>query len=124
MRKKTLKAISTDGMKTRLENLEEYMPGEPQFTYDFAKFLAKRLNPRLYAVGFNLAFQLGIYDAKKGVDGFTNEHLPGSISQMPAPVYVALEMNIPKIAKAVCPEDFAEEVKKAYEEIHGEKRGE
>lgn len=109
-------AISTDEIKAKLQNLKEHMPGEPQFTYDFAAYLATKLNPKLAPMGFNITFQLTLYDLRKGIDGITKKPTPSSISMMPAPVYIVTEMNLPRIAQAVCPKDFAEQVEKMYKE--------
>lgn len=111
-------AISTEEMKTKLQNLKEHMPNEPQFTYDFGAYLATRLNPQLNPMGFNLAIQLTLYDLEKGVNGFTGKPVPSSLSGMPNTVYIIMEMNIPRIARAVCPSDFADKVDQVYAEIH------
>lgn len=113
-----LDAISTEDMKTKLQNLREYMPGEPEFTYDFGAYLAKRLNSPLNPMGFNMTIQLTLFDMQKGVDGFTGKPVPSSLSGMPVPLYVVMEMNIPRIARAVCPSDFADKVDQVYAEIH------
>ncbi|MBW2984110.1 hypothetical protein KY361_03290 [Candidatus Woesearchaeota archaeon] len=94
------------------------MPGEPEFTYRFGEYLATRLGPQLNPIGFNMAVQLTLADLHTGVSGFTGEPVPHSLSGQPAAVYVAMEFAIPGIAEAVCPEDFAEQVKLVYEETH------
>lgn len=93
------------------------MPGESQFTYDFGAYLATRLNPELNPLGFNLTIQLMLYDLQSGIDGFTREPVPHSLSGMPAMVYALMEMAIPRIAGAVCPSDFAKKVNQVYAEI-------
>ena len=94
------------------------MPGEPQFTYNFGNYLATRLNPEISPMGFNVAFQMTLYDLRTGVNGFTQKPVPHSLSGMPAAVYAVMERNIPRIAKAVCPTDFAEKVDQVYAETH------
>lgn len=111
-------AVSTEEMKAKLQNLKEHMPNKPQFTYDFGAYLATRLNPQLNPMGFNMTIQLTLYDLQTGVNGFTGEPVPCSLSGMPAMVYALMEMNIPIIARAVCPGDFADKVAQVYAEIH------
>lgn len=113
-------SISTDEMKAKLENLSEYMSGQHQIVYDFAKYLAKTLNPHLVPMGFNMAFELAMHDVRAGVDPRTNEPLPSSLTGQPAPVYTIISMNLPDIADAVCPEDFAKGVREMYDEIQEE----
>ena len=110
--------ISTEEMKTRLQNLRAHMPGEPNFTYDFGAYLATRLKPQLNPIGFDREVRLTLYDLQKGVNGFTGKPVPHSLNGMPAPVYAIMEMNIPRIARAVCPSDFADKVDQVYTEIH------
>ena len=94
------------------------MPDEPQFTYDFGDYLATRLNPQLSPLGFNMTFKLTLYDLQMGVNGFTQKPVPHSLSGMPAAVYAVMGMDIPRIARAVCPPDFAEKVDQVYAEIN------
>ena len=111
-------AISTEEIRRKLQNLREYMPDEHEFTYDFGAYLATRLNSELNAIGFIIQFQLTLSDARRGIDGTTKKPSPASISGMPAPIYVVTEMKIPRIARAVCPTDFADKVDQVYAEIH------
>ncbi|MEK6937905.1 MAG: hypothetical protein AABX04_02580 [Nanoarchaeota archaeon] len=112
-------AISTEEMRTKLRNLKTYLPGRDQFTYDFWVYLGERLrNPQINPMGFNMTAQLVLYDLQTGVDGFTGKPVPHSLSGMPPCMYVVMEMNIPKIARAVCPPDFAEAVQKVYDDVH------
>ncbi|MFH1210122.1 MAG: hypothetical protein V1663_05025 [archaeon] len=111
-------AISTEEMKAKLQNLREHMPDEDQFTYDFGNYLATRLDQELNPMGFNMVVELTLYDLQKGINGFTGKPTPISLSGMPAPVYVVMKMNIPSIARAVCPSDFADKVEQVYTEIH------
>jgi len=111
-------AIPTDEMKEKLSHLEEYIPGEPQFTYDFANYLATRLNPELNPMGFIMAMELTLYDCQAGKNGFNGEPTPHSITGMPSQVYAVMGLNTPRFAEAVCPDEFADKVKEAYDEIH------
>ena len=113
-------AISTEEIITKLRNLKEHMPGEDGFTYDFGAYLALRIegHPKINPMGFNTVMQLTLYDLEKGVSGFPAKPVPHSLSGMPSTVYVIMEMNTLRIARAVCPSDFADKVDQVYTEIH------
>jgi hypothetical protein len=111
-------AISTEELKVKLLNLKELMPEESEFVYDFGAYFATRLNKRINPNGFNLEYQLTLYDLNRGVDGYTNQPVPHSLSGLPSIVYAAMGMNIIGIARAVCPSDFADEVEQIYAETH------
>lgn len=114
------KAIQTKEVKEKLKNLRKYLPGQEQIVYDFAAKLADRLNPELVPAGFNTAAELLLYDAQKGVDGYTGQPLGGHfhlIGYLPQ-LYAALRMSIPDIAEAVCPEDFAKGVKEFQDKVY------
>ena len=106
-----LEAISTEGMREKLENLRDYMPGEDKTIYEFGGFLASRLNQEeLAPIGFNVTSELALYDLQAGVDGFSQQPIRNGLVGYPTVIYAMLKMRIPDIAKAVCPEDFAREV--------------
>ncbi|MFH0700886.1 MAG: hypothetical protein V2A62_00450 [Candidatus Woesearchaeota archaeon] len=106
-------------MRTKLHDLKTYLPDRDQFTYDFGAYLGERLrNPQINSIGFNMAAQLVLHDLQTGVDGFTGKPVPPSLSGMPPGIYVVMEMNIPKIARVVCPPDFADAVQKVYDDVH------
>lgn len=111
------KAISMEPVKEKLRNLKDYMPGGEEFVYNFGKFLADRLNPQLISSGFNVAAELALHDLEQGVDGFSKQPIRNGLEGYPSPVYAALRMQVPDIAKAVCPEEFAKGVKEFYEQV-------
>jgi len=112
------KAISTEPIKEKLRNLKEHMPDQQDVIYDFAEYLADRLNPELVPEGFNMAMELALYDLQQGVDGFTGQPIQSRLVGYPAPIYALLRMQVPEIADAVCPEDFAQGVRKMYDEVN------
>ncbi len=119
-----LEAISMEPVKDKLKNLKDYIPKGDDFLYDFGAYLADRLNPELVPVGFNFACEASIEDLRRGGD--YGEHgkvdVPLSLTGYPPAMYGLLRMRIPEIAKAVCPLEFAEEVKKVYDEVNAEIR--
>ncbi|HUW43418.1 MAG TPA: hypothetical protein VMV95_00440 [Bacillota bacterium] len=112
------KAISMEPIKEKLKGLREHMPDQQDVIYDFATYLADRLNPELVPQGFNMAAELALYDLEKGVDGFTGQPIQSRLVGYPSMIYRLLRMQVPQIAEAVCPEDFAQGVRKMYDEVN------
>ena len=110
-------AISMEPVKEKLRNLRVHLPQDVESTYQFGEFLADRLNPDLVPKGFLLAAQLALCDLSTGVDGYTGEPIIGGLTGQPPGLYRLLEMRIPDIARTVCPVDFAEGVKRAYDQF-------
>lgn len=115
-------AISTEPIKEKLKNLRQYMPGQLDEIYDFAAYLAGRLNPQLLPRGFYITAKLALYDLEKDVNGLTGQRIRSTLVGYPSLIYELLRVKIPEIAKAVCPEDFAKGVQEFYEQINAIKR--
>ena len=120
-------AISMEPVKEKLRNLREHMPNcMPNFediTYDFGAYLADRLNPKLVPQGFNLAAELALYDLQKGVNGFTGQPIRSNLVGYPPMIYGILRTQVPEIAEAVCPKDFARGVRDFYEKVNAKMCG-
>jgi hypothetical protein len=116
-------AISMDSIKEKLKNLKEYMPDQEDVICDYAKLLADVLNPKLTPAGFHLASQLVLFDLQRGEDGINGTKSPDysiifqRLCGYPQIIHALIGMELPNIVKAVCPEDFAEEVIKECEKI-------
>jgi hypothetical protein len=96
-------------IRDRLLRLREYMPGQQELVYSFGEYLADHINPDIVPLGFVMAAHLALYDIQQGVDSRTNEKITGSlVGQLPL-IYRLLEMEIPLIAKAIFPNDFADQ---------------
>ena len=115
-------SISTDEVKEKLRNLREHMPKQDDLIYDFGAYLAERLNPTLVPMGFNMAAELALYDLQAGVNGFTGEPIRSRMVGYPPQIYALLKMQVPDIAEAVCPEDFAKGVGQMYDEVNAKMR--
>ena len=113
-------SISMEPVKEKLRNLHDYMPGQEDLTYRFGAYLAERLDSELFPEGFNMAADLALYDLQKGVNGFTGEPIRSSLVGYPSVIYSILRKQVPNIAKAVCPKDFASEVRDFYEKVNAE----
>jgi hypothetical protein len=107
--------IPTEPIKEKLRKLQGYMPGMDETTYEFGKLLADQLNPQVLPLGFKNCAELLLYGLKTGVDGYTRQPIKGKLVGCPEQVYKFLSMMIPDIAEAVCPKEFADEVKKYCE---------
>jgi len=116
------KAVSTEPIKEKLRNLREHLPQQEDVTYDFATYLAERLNPKLVPEGFNMVAELALYDLQKGVNGFTGQPIQSRLVGYPPMIYSLLKMQVPDIADVVCPQDFAQGVRKMYDEVNAKMR--
>ncbi|MBI5153087.1 MAG: hypothetical protein HZA36_01360 [Parcubacteria group bacterium] len=113
-----VQALSMDEAKQKLMALGEHLEGAQSTTIDFARFLASRLNSQLVPMGFVMACELALYDLQKGVDGFSGQPIRSSLVGYPPMIYVLLRVEIPMIAKAIFPEEFAAGVQEFIEEMN------
>ena len=105
--------VSAKNMKDKLTNLAAYMPGETPKVYAVADYLASRLGDGdLSPDGFVGAFELMFVDIQRGVDGYTNKPLPENLRDPLGIAYSTAGRKVPLIAEAICPEEFAQAVKK------------
>lgn len=115
----TEEAISMDEAKQKLARLEDHIPNATnELVYGFGRFLADYLNPQLVPMGFVMGCELAINDLQQGVNGFTGEPIQGSLVGYPPMIYGFLRIEIPTIAEAIFPEDFAASVKEHIEAIN------
>ena len=117
-------AISTEPIKEKLRNLRQYMPNQIDVIYDFGAYLADRLNPELVSQGFDMAAELVISDLQMGVDESTGQPIRSRLVGYSPVIYGLLRTQVPKIAEAVCPEDFAKGVREFYERVKAKMRKE
>ncbi len=108
------KLINVVPVREKLEKLGEYYkPAERErFLQSFGRFFASRLTAdEVYPEGVVYAVTLMFYDMEGGVDGFTGERIPSSLTGQPKTLYAVLEkMILPEIIKAVFEEDDAAQV--------------
>ena len=110
-------AISTAPIQEKLRSLSQYMPGQPESTYALAAYLADRLSSELTPEGFNMIAESALSDLRKGVNGITGRPITISLAMNPPIVYELLRKTVPKIAEAVCPQDFARSVREIHEQV-------
>ena len=111
--------IPTEPIKEKLRNLRQYMPKRDDIIYEFGAYLADRLNPELVPEGFNMIVERALHDLQKGTNGCTGQPIRNSrLVGNPPIMYGLLRTQIPDIAAAVCPEDFAKGVRECYEQVN------
>lgn len=112
--------ISMEDVKEKLKNYVKHKPDCGTIGHNFCAYLAKELPDELTPEGFvwgvwGAADQLedNAYDPKK------RPEVTGLVGG-PKVRYNIFRLNIPTIAEAVCPKDFAKKVREVYEEIIAE----
>jgi hypothetical protein len=75
-------------------------------------------------MGFVIGCELVLYDLEQGVDGFTGKPIQNGLAGYPPMIYGLLRMEIPNIAAAVFPEDFANSVKDHIDAVNAKVREE
>ncbi len=88
-------------IKQKLANIEKYLPGQTDLTYDFAHFLAERSDESMVPGGFDMMAELAMADLQRGNDGYNGQPLKNKLVGYPPTIYVQLRMVLPKIKKAV-----------------------
>ena len=119
-------AILTEPIKEKLRNLREYIPNQESVLYQFGGLLAERLggHPTINPIGFNLVAQLTLHDLETGVSPGQSFPIKQSLVGYPTLIYAILRTQIPVIAKATCPEDFAQGIKEFYDEVNSKAKEE
>lgn len=105
-------ALSMDEPKAKLVRLEELIPNAPDnMVYEFGRYLAGYLNSQLVPPGFVMGCDLALHDLHRGVNGFTGEPIRNGLVGYPSAIYALLRAEIPDIADAIFPAEFATAVK-------------
>lgn len=117
-------ALSMEDAKQKLTRLEELIPDDPSqgLLYEFGRQLAGYLNPQLVPQGFVMACELALYDLQAGVNGFSGKPIQSSLVGYPPPIYALLRIEVPRIAEAIFPAEFAAGVKTFIEEVNTKAR--
>ena len=113
------RALSMEEPKQKLAKLEELIPDAPnELLYDFGRHLAGYLNHQLVPRGFVVGCELALYDLQTGTNGFNGKPIQSRLVGYPPMIYALLRMEIPCIADAVLPEEFAASVKNHIEQVN------
>lgn len=102
--------LSIEEPRKRLINLETFLPNASHpLVYDFGRYLASCLHtPKIAPMGFVLTCELAICDLAMGV---SHPEISHRLSGQPVGLYDHLHHEIPAIADAIFPEEFAAAVK-------------
>jgi len=115
----TEQALSMTEPKQKLMRVEEFVPNPTKLTGCFGRFLAEYLGDHeLLPQDFVMGCELAINDLQTGVNGYSGKSIQNRLVGYPPQIYALLRMEIPRIAEAVFPADFAEEVKKFIKEVN------
>jgi len=106
-------AIPMETVREKLRNLQQYMPRRGEAVYKFGKFLAEKLDSQLSPIGFSMTAELTLCDLEKGIDALSNQPIRSKLAGCHPGVYNLLRVIVPDIAEAVCPEDFARDVRES-----------
>lgn len=118
-------ALSMEEPKKKLANLQEFLPdANNELVYDFGRHLAGYLNSELVPQGFVMGCELALYDLQEGINGFTGEPVQSKLVGYPPMIFRLLRMEIPNIAAAIFPADFADGVKNFVEQVNAKIREE
>lgn len=115
--------LSMEKPKQKLARLEDHLPdANDELVYDFAHYLAECLNPDLEPLGFVFACHQALLNLRDGVDPMTGAAIRNRVVGSPDSFFALLLLEIPNIADAVLPADFAESVKTILREMRAEMR--
>ncbi len=109
----------------QIEKLAPHCAGGAM-TYRLVRYMASsestylRAGETLFPEIFLMTFVTAVNDAEKGVNSFTGERVPRTIANMSPLIYGLVRRDIPVIADAVFPPQFATEVKEVYESVKAE----
>ncbi len=113
------KALLMEEPKQKLLKLEEFIPNATDgLLYEFGRFLASYLNPELVPFGFVMGRELALHDLQAGRNGFTRESIQNRLVGYPPMMYALLRRQVPQIAEAIFPAEFAEKVKTLISEVN------
>lgn len=81
-------------------------PRQQKVVYDFARYLATRVNRGIVPAGYVLAFQLTIFDLKTGESGYPSTPIPGELCGYPPVMWDVVALQLADISQAVFPPEF------------------
>jgi hypothetical protein len=111
------KALLMDDPKHKLAKLKEFIPDASDTLYDFGHFLVDYLSPKLVPMEFVMVCELALHDLQIGMNGFTNKPIQSRLVGYPTMIYALLRNEIPRIADAIFPAEFADGVKAFIKEV-------
>ncbi len=116
--------LSMEEPRRKLRELEKFMPESVnRLVYEFGRFLADYIHSsELVPQGFVMATELALYDLQTGKSGFTGESIENNLIGYPSMIYSLLRLEVPRIAEAVFPQDFANGVVEFINQVEEDAR--
>ncbi len=87
------------------------------FSIAMGKKLADRIGDGVIPMGFVLATTLLQYDCQTGVDGFTSERMPSSLTGRPPVMYDMFTIRADRLARGAFGDEFADTVRVIRESL-------
>ena len=103
--------------KVKLMNLRQHLPGANDPMVAFGQFMSGRLNSYQTPDEFADACERALYDLVTGVDSFSREKIVSPLIGYTPMIFALLRREVPGIAEAVFPSDFASDVKIAIDRM-------
>ena len=91
-------------IKQKLANLEQYVPGQPEETYELARFLSGRASETMRREGFDLLAETALIDLKRNKDGYTGKPITSKLAGYPPQMEMVLRLAIAEIKDVVLAE--------------------
>lgn len=105
--------------REKLRKLDEYLQCDPEgLLVAFGRVLADRLHDLLNPAGFAQTCIQALGDLPLGKNRETQQQIYSSLVGQSHMLYQAIREEIPTIADAVLPPDFAADVRIALDEMH------
>lgn len=89
------------GIQEKLANLEQYMPGQEETIYEFARFLSTRVSDTLEPRGFDVMVELALHDLQRNKDGFTGKPIESQLVGHRTEIYDLLNIFVPQIKEII-----------------------
>jgi len=108
----------------KLRQLAEFLPEANPVLYEFSTLLANCLDQsrKITPLAFVFTASLLVKDLERGIDGFTGKPIRSKLVGYPQEGYRLLEIQIPTIARAIYPADFADNVDSIFQEFEKRKQ--
>lgn len=121
--------VAVKELKEKLAELANHFPNcQDENIYLFGKFLSEyiydepELNNEISPIGFITAYNMTLYDLELGRNGLNGESIIHELARQSPLVYQLLALFTVGVAKAIFPENFAQEVQVLLREINSKKK--
>jgi hypothetical protein len=120
--------VPVSDMIAKIMQIEKLAPrcAGDSITHRFMRYMASREamylreDETVFPEIFLMIFVTALSDAASGVNSFTGERFPRTIANQSSLIYSLVERDLPVIADAIFPPEFATEVKDLIESVKAE----